>query len=81
MEICNRPDPSVLCLTGCAAHEFQCRSGECISPSARCDRKYDCRDGSDEQNCRKYTFILLCIALLSRERFRTVPLVEPRLPK
>ncbi|KAJ9587513.1 hypothetical protein L9F63_028235, partial [Diploptera punctata] len=41
----------VLCMTGCSHEEFQCRSGECIKQSDRCNRQYDCRDGSDEQNC------------------------------
>ena len=32
--------------------EFRCQeSGECIEDSRRCDRKIDCRDGSDEYKC------------------------------
>jgi hypothetical protein len=42
------------CLTGCSSSEFQCESGECISLSGRCNRRVECRDGSDEDNCREY---------------------------
>ena len=35
----------------CSPRQFQCRSGECIDKSLRCNRRYDCRDGSDELDC------------------------------
>ena len=37
----------------CYSNEWQCNSGECIPMSALCDARSDCRDDSDEDNCRK----------------------------
>jgi hypothetical protein len=37
----------------CAAYEFTCRDGSCIDARRVCDRRTDCRDGSDEDNCGK----------------------------
>lgn len=40
----------------CQSYEFACASGDqCISSSYRCDGVFDCRDHSDEQNCRMFT--------------------------
>lgn len=39
----------------CSSSEMQCRSGECIHKKWRCDGDPDCKDGSDEANCRMYT--------------------------
>ena len=30
-----------------------CTSGECIDQSMRCNREYNCQDGSDENDCGK----------------------------
>ena len=35
----------------CASNEFQCKSGQCLKMSSRCNRKIDCDDKSDELNC------------------------------
>ena len=43
----------------CRSGEFQCVNGDCIPESERCDDKYDCRDRSDEENCRKFLSLLI----------------------
>uniref|UniRef100_A0A914PDA0 Uncharacterized protein n=1 Tax=Panagrolaimus davidi TaxID=227884 RepID=A0A914PDA0_9BILA len=35
----------------CAAGEFACGNGQCISRDLKCDHKYDCEDGTDESTC------------------------------
>ena len=44
----------------CRADEFQCLDGTCVSQTARCDGRSDCRDRSDETNCTG-TIMLLFI--------------------
>ncbi|XP_025082607.1 basement membrane-specific heparan sulfate proteoglycan core protein-like isoform X8 [Pomacea canaliculata] len=36
---------------GCRSSEFSCSDGQCIASQRRCDRRLDCEDGSDEENC------------------------------
>lgn len=45
--ICKFPDTG----GSCSADEYTCRDGGCIDSRLRCDRQYDCNDGSDEENC------------------------------
>ncbi|KAM8989956.1 basement membrane-specific heparan sulfate proteoglycan core protein isoform 4-T4 [Ara ararauna] len=35
----------------CTPTEFMCGSGDCVPGEYRCDRRHDCRDGSDELGC------------------------------
>jgi len=35
----------------CAEYQFQCRNKICIDSHRKCDLRYDCRDGSDEDDC------------------------------
>ncbi|XP_031342212.1 basement membrane-specific heparan sulfate proteoglycan core protein isoform X8 [Photinus pyralis] len=35
----------------CSRFEWRCDDGQCISERRRCDRKYDCRDRTDELYC------------------------------
>ncbi|KAK0098602.1 hypothetical protein PV326_006350 [Microctonus aethiopoides] len=39
----------------CAANQFACKIGACISELWRCDGENDCGDNSDEENCKRST--------------------------
>ena len=48
----NRPYTTSLKLSGCGEEEFTCSDGQCIDINSRCDQIVDCRDESDEEDCR-----------------------------
>lgn len=45
----------------CHDDEFLCHDGMCIPQSWKCDMKWDCIDGSDELNCRKFEVFNLSV--------------------
>ena len=42
----------LLKLSGCEVGEFTCGDGQCVTMEQRCNQLVDCRDESDEQNCK-----------------------------
>lgn len=54
-ELCGRAGPRATpAPAACAAAaQFACRSGECVHLGWRCDGDRDCKDKSDEADCRK----------------------------
>lgn len=43
--------------TQCAENEFKCDDNVCLSKEKVCDRVRDCRDGTDELDCREYSHL------------------------
>ena len=39
-------------MSGCKDGQFTCNDGQCVSMDKRCDQLPNCRDKSDEKNCR-----------------------------
>lgn len=40
----------------CNEYEFRCNDGTCIDSRRKCDKRLDCPDSSDEDNCGKFKF-------------------------
>lgn len=51
-----RPAPPPARRAQCGAGEFRCGSGECVRLTWKCDRDPDCKDKSDEADCRKFAY-------------------------
>ena len=47
-----QPYTAQLKLTACKEDEFSCHDGLCVSMDKRCDQNLDCKDLSDEMECR-----------------------------
>ena len=43
---------TILKLTGCNLDEFTCNDGQCVSMELRCNQLTNCRDESDEMDCK-----------------------------
>lgn len=68
----------VLCVAAnatCAHNEFQCKDGQCLKNSTRCNKKIDCKDKSDELNC----FIGYKIRRIRGSLLRLPTLLRPKL--
>uniref|UniRef100_A0A914WHN6 Ig-like domain-containing protein n=1 Tax=Plectus sambesii TaxID=2011161 RepID=A0A914WHN6_9BILA len=44
-------------LKRCPDWKIECANGDCILPEQKCNRKYDCADGSDEIDCGSCFFV------------------------
>ena len=51
--LCGQPEGSSvpLSLSPCPHHKFMCKSGFCLDHKYRCNFRFDCQDGSDEDDC------------------------------
>ena len=47
-----KPYTVYLKLSGCSKGDFTCNDGQCVTMEQRCNQVPDCRDESDEENCR-----------------------------
>lgn len=54
-----------LSLSPCPSGHFTCNDATCIPIHYRCDLKYDCRDNSDEWDCKRISF-----PMVSRDRIQ-----------
>ena len=53
---CSSSYSALMSLTGCNKTEFACKDGSCVPMVERCDGKTNCKDASDEENC-KYIYL------------------------
>ena len=45
-------EKSQLKMSGCSEAHFTCNNGDCVMMKERCDQMLNCKDGSDEENCK-----------------------------
>ena len=45
----------------CPEGLHRCDDGQCVDPDARCNGRVQCRDGSDESNCRKLLVFIVTL--------------------
>jgi len=53
---CAGPDIQKIKFTTCRSGQFTCNDGQCIDIEKRCDQTYNCKDRSDEENCKMLEF-------------------------
>lgn len=51
----------------CRPDEFECSDGGCVSQTARCDGRSDCRDRSDEHNCNGTFYVPLLFSFTMKK--------------
>ena len=53
---CLIPHNVFICFLACTSDEYTCRDGTCVDMDKVCDGKMDCKDKSDELECRSIRF-------------------------
>ena len=60
-------------MSGCQEGNFTCNDGQCVSMAQRCDQLPDCRDETDENNCK--------VLVLKNNYNKNVPPIIPHIKK
>jgi hypothetical protein len=61
----------LLWLVTCAPADIVCGDGSCVDPRQRCDRIFDCADGTDERNCGKFGYWKHVLENIKKTEFDT----------
>lgn len=59
-----RPSTLKLTISACSSGYFTCGDGSCVAFNERCDRRTNCNDYSDEEDCSVLVRIVIIIVLL-----------------